>query len=319
MKKQEAKRQAPGLHKRNKHQGKYDFEALVEVSPELSEHLRKNPKGEDTIDFANAESVKALNLALLKLQYGISHWDIPKGYLTPPIPGRADYIHHMAQWLSRDNSGKLAEGPKIKCLDIGTGASLIYPIIGVSEYDWTFVASDIDPTSIESAQNIIDQNSHLKERVELRIQKEPADTLYGILQPKDRFDLVICNPPFHGSAEEAMEASTRKVRNLTGKNIKQPKLNFAGMPNELWCEGGEVQFIQNYVRQSSKFAKSCFWYSTLVSKDANVKSVYQALSKYQPEQVQSIQMGQGNKVSRLVTWTFLTLEQQKQWRLNRWK
>ncbi len=319
MKKKDLKKQAPGLHKRNKHQGSYDFDALTTAYPELSNHLRKNPKGEDTIDFANAESVKALNTALLKSQYGISYWDIPKNYLTPPIPGRADYIHHIAQWLSRDNSGKLGAGSHIKCLDIGTGASLIYPIIGVSEYDWTFVASDIDTKSIQSAQKIIDGNPHLKEHVELRHQPEPADTLYGVLQPKDRFDVVICNPPFHGSAEEAMEASTRKVRNLTGKNIKQPKLNFAGMPNELWCEGGEVQFIQNYVRQSSKFPKSCLWYSTLISKDSNVKSVYQALSKYNPEQVQSIQMGQGNKVSRLVTWTFLTPEQQKQWKLNRWK
>lgn len=317
MKKKEAK--SPGLHPKNKHQGTYDFEALTTASPVLKNHLCKNPKGEDTVDFANPESVKALNLALLKLQYGITYWDIPKNYLTPPIPGRADYIHHIAQWLSRDNSGKLAAGPKIKCLDIGTGASLIYPIIGVSEYDWSFVASDIDPVSLKSAQKIVDENLHLKDRVELRLQAEPTDTLYGVLQPKDRFDVVICNPPFHSSAEEAIQAATRKVRNLTGKNVKQPKLNFAGMPNELWCEGGEVQFIQNYVRQSSKFPKSCFWYSTLVSKDSNVKPVYQALSKFGAEQVKSIQMGQGNKVSRFVTWTFLSPEHQKQWRLNRWK
>jgi 23S rRNA (adenine1618-N6)-methyltransferase len=37
-------------------------------------------------------------------------------------------------------------------LDIGTGASCIYPILGQTVYQWHFVASDIDPISINTAK-----------------------------------------------------------------------------------------------------------------------------------------------------------------------
>ena len=149
------------LHPRNKHTGRYDFEVLVAALPELEPFVRPNIRGEQSIDFANRDAVLTLNKALLKLQYGIEFWEIPDGNLCPPIPGRADYIHHMADWLTSSNFGRMPVGPKIKCLDIGVGASLIYPIIGVTEYGWSFIGSDIDAKSLDSCQQIIDRNESL--------------------------------------------------------------------------------------------------------------------------------------------------------------
>ncbi len=308
----------PNLHPRNKHKGRYDFEALITCDSELKSVVRPNLHGDDSIDFADPVSVKALNRALLKLQYGVSNWEIPEGYLCPPIPGRADYIHHMADWLQVHNFGRIPTGSKVTCLDIGVGSSLIYPIIGISEYDWQFIGSDIDPISLASSEHIIEKNSSLKGKVELRLQKDPKDILYGIITQNERIDLAICNPPFHSSAEEAQQGSRRKVTNLSGKKVKNVKLNFAGQPNELWADGGEQKFIREYVRQSKKFGECCFWYSTLVSKQNNLKNVYQALSSAEAVQVHTIPMGQGNKTSRIVTWTFLTKEQQKLWKNTRW-
>jgi len=36
------------------------------------------------------------------------------------------------------------------------------------------------------------------------------------------------------------------------------------------------------------------------------------------KEVKTIPMGQGNKTSRIVAWTFLSKEQQKEWRNKRW-
>ncbi|WP_109831260.1 23S rRNA (adenine(1618)-N(6))-methyltransferase RlmF [Reichenbachiella versicolor] len=306
------------LHPRNKHQGKYDFDTLVKHTPELRKFLIKNIIGEVSIDFSDAKAVKTLNKALLKLQYNIEYWDIPNGYLCPPIPGRADYIHYMASWLQKCNLEKMPRNGSITCIDIGVGANLIYPIIGVTEYGWSFIGTDIDENSLSSAQIIIDLNPNLKGRIELRRQNNVDDIFKGILSKDDRIDLSVCNPPFHASAEDAQLGSNRKVSNLSGKKVDSAKLNFGGQSNELWCQGGELRFILDYIYQSREFSNCCFWYSTLVSKQANLKSIYSALNKHKAVQVETIPMAQGNKVSRIVTWTFLTEKQQEIWRKMKW-
>lgn len=118
-----------------------------------------------------------MNKALLKQYYGINHWDIPKGYLCPPIPGRADYIHHIANVLGESNGGKIPTGSGIKVLDIGVGANCIYPIIGVKEYGWNFIGSEIDSIAVDSAKSLIDLNPELKGRIEIRLQNNPKHFL----------------------------------------------------------------------------------------------------------------------------------------------
>ena len=67
-------------------------------------------------------------------------------------------MHHMSDLLSENNLDKIPRGDKVICLDVGIGASCIYPLIGVTEYGWRFIGSDIDPKSISSAKNIINSN-----------------------------------------------------------------------------------------------------------------------------------------------------------------
>lgn len=307
------------LHSRNKHRARYDFMELIETCPELTPFVRPNIYDDETIDFADPEAVKMLNQALLKHYYGVEHYDIPENYLCPPIPGRADYIHHIADVLSTSNYGSIPTGKKIKCLDIGVGANCIYPIIGHQEYGWSFVATDIDPVALDAAKNIVESNSFLQGQVEFRLQEEPTDIFYGIIQPEEQFDLSICNPPFYGSADEAREASLRKLSNLKGKPVSEVVRNFGGHNNELWCKGGESAFIAQMIRQSRRFSTSCFWYSTLVSKQSHLKAAYQALKTAGALEVKTIPMGQGNKSSRLLAWTFLPKEQQKNWINTRWR
>lgn len=307
------------LHKRNKHRERYDFGPLIERCPELAAMVIKNKYGEETIDFFNAEAVKILNKAMLLHHYNLEYWDIPEEYLCPPIPGRADYIHHIADLLGSSDFGKIPTGDKIKCLDIGVGANCIYPIIGNSEYGWSFIGSDIDPAAITSAEHIIESNPNLIGKIECRLQTKASETFSGILQKGERIDVSICNPPFHASLEEAEAGTLRKLSNLKNKKIKEPELNFGGKSIELWTEGGERRFILDMIQQSVPFAKSCCWFSTLVSKQSNLKYIYEALDKMEiVQEYKTINMGQGNKISRIVAWTFLDLEEEKAWVKERW-
>jgi 23S rRNA (adenine1618-N6)-methyltransferase len=221
------------LHTRNKNRERYDLNALTTAVPELLQHVKPNKFGDDSVDFANPVAVKLLNRALLNHYYGIQHWEFPAENLVPPIPGRADYIHYMADVLTESNFGRVPPAARITALDIGTGASCIYPIVGVTEYGWNFIATDIDAKSLASAQHIIDANAALKDKIQCRLQGNSKQFFQGIIGTEDRVDVTVCNPPFHASAEVAQKGTARKVQNLSGKRTKTPDLNFAGISNEL--------------------------------------------------------------------------------------
>lgn len=309
----------PSLHPRNLHQGRYDLELLSDSLPELNAHIFKNEYGNLTLDFADPKAVKSLNRALLKYFYKVEFWDIPAGFLCPPIPGRADYIHYLADLLRVSNSGKIPTGPIIKVLDIGTGANLIYPILGNAIYDWNFVGSELNPLAIDSAKKIIFENPVLSGLMEIRSQISSNHIFSGIIQEEEFFDLTLCNPPFHESAEAALEGSQRKVRNLTGKVTSKPELNFGGQADELWTDGGELEFIRKMIQESQQFKSQVFWFTTLVSKSENLKSIQRQLEKAGVTFQKTIKMTQGNKQSRFVAWTFLTEKQQEAWMKYRWK
>jgi 23S rRNA (adenine1618-N6)-methyltransferase len=307
------------LHPRNRHRERYDFKALTKTCPDLAPFVSLNVYDDESVDFSDPEAVKMLNKALLQHYYDIAGWDVPPDYLVPPVPGRADYIHHMADLLAARNFGKVPSGPQIRCLDIGTGSGCIYPIIGIREYGWSFTGTEIDPVSMESARIIAESNPVLKDKVELRLQAQPNDIYFGIIQPGEFFDLAICNPPFHASQADAREAAIRKLNNLNPGKKNELVLNFGGQQKELWCKGGELKFVQDMIRQSTYFASSCFWFSSLVSKQTHMQSIEGALAKAKAAEVKVIPVGQGNKSVRIVAWTFLRKERQEEWREARWK
>lgn len=289
----------PAMHPRNRHLNGYDFSFLVQQLPALSKYLITNKVGEESIDFSDALAVKALNQALLKSYYSVEFWDIPEGYLCPPIPGRVDYIHYLADLLAEDNQGVIPKGKQVKVLDIGTGANLVYPLTGSFEYQWQFTGSDIDPVSIKMAKQLAQFNQR---KIAIRQQKNPEHIFTGIVNEKDLFHLTLCNPPFHASAAAATDSSERKWRKL-GVTPKST-LNFGGQHNELWCEGGEQQFIINMIKQSEQFAEQCLWFTSLVSKKDTINALQVALKKLPVATVKVIEMAQGVKVSRFIAWSY---------------
>jgi len=308
-----------GMHPRNPHRFRYDFEQLISVCPELAPFVKLNQFNTESIDFANPEAVKLLNKAILKQFYDIAVWDIPENYLCPPIPGRADYIHHAADLLASCNKGTIPTGQSVSVLDIGVGANCVYPIIGHKAYGWHFVGSDIDPVAIRTANQIIASNPTLKGAVECRLQNTTSNIFSKIMKRGEVFDLSICNPPFHSSPEEAAGGTQRKSKNLTSGKDSTPILNFGGQNHELWCDGGESEFVRRMIKQSSELPDFCLWFSSLISKKDNLYGVYKALKKAEAKEVRTIEMAHGQKQSRIVAWTFFPKEQQAEWRKNRWR
>jgi 23S rRNA (adenine1618-N6)-methyltransferase len=303
------------LHPRNRHREGYDYELLMARCPALKPFVKPNHYKKLSIEFVNPEAVKMLNRALLQQYYDIEYWDFPKGYFCPSVPDRADHLHHVADLLAINKQGLLATGSKIKCLDIGVGANCIYPILGAKEYGWSFVGADIDEKALASSQKIIDSNPNLKDLVSCRLQPDPDNAFYGILEKNEVFDVVMCHPPLYAT-QAAAKAGTFKSPNYNA--IKKVRDVNVAINGENWCEGGEIGFIKNMIRESKQFSNSAYWFTTVVLHEPNISMVLETLDRAAPIQVRTVPMGQIKKITYVVAWSFLPKLQQEIWVKNRW-
>lgn len=297
------------LHPRNLHRDPYDFEQLISCVPELKHYVFVNAYQSVTINFSLPKAVKLLNKALLLHFYKVQDWDIPDGNLCPPIPGRADYIHYIADLIGE----KDPQNSDIKGLDIGTGANLVYPLIAHCSYGWKMLGTDINDISLKNAEYILSQNPDLLPFIHLKKQPETQRIFKNIIDKEDRFAFSMCNPPFHDSEESAMKGNFRKTKNLKKSTVKKPLLNFGGQQSELWCEGGELAFITNMIRESTLYSSQILWFTCLVSKKENLSKLTFLLKKIKAVDFRIIEMSQGQKISRILAWTFVSPDKHKKW------
>lgn len=300
---------AAGLHPRNPHRERYDFPALVRAHPELSAFLQPHPVEGQTVNFADPAAVLALNRALLHHHYDLPHWELPPGALCPPVPGRADYLHHLADLLAESSPDhRPPRGADIAVLDVGTGANVIYPLLGARAYGWRFVATDVEPASIAWARRLVAAHPDIAGLIECR--RQPArDALFrNVTTPGERFAACLCNPPFHASATEAAAGTRRKLRNLAAgrshRHAGPDVLNFGGRAHELWCEGGEEAFVSRMIDESAQRPELCTWFTTLVAKSAHLPALEHRLRRTQARSVRVIPMRHGQKHSRILAWSF---------------
>lgn len=302
------------LHPRNLHRNPYDFDKLISCVPELKQYVFVNAYESVTINFSLPKAVKLLNKALLLHFYKVQNWDIPDKNLCPPIPGRADYVHYIADLLSEDQN-KIPQGLKIRGLDIGVGANLVYPLIAHQSYGWEMVGSEINKDSLANAEQILSQNPDLLSAIQLKHQSESNYIFKNIINPQDRFTFSMCNPPFHDSEASALKGNLRKTKNLNKSKAQKPILNFGGQQSELWCEGGELAFITKMINESALYSSQVLWFTCLVSKKDNLFKLNTLLKKIKAVEIKTIDMAQGQKISRILAWTFIPQQNRRDWLL----
>ena len=290
------------MHAQNPYGNRYDLKRLTKHYHALEKFIVLNPSGEETIDFSSSEAVFALNKSMLLADFKLGDYELPSGYLIPPVPGRLDYLLHVRDFLTEKFN--VSENSQLNGLDMGSGANGIYCILGAQHFNWKMVGSETDAKAVEIANANIQKTKGLNDKIEIRHQQDKGSLFKNTIQANEQFDFVVCNPPFHSSKEEALKGSLRKVKNLGGYAAKEKfLLNFEGQANELWCNGGEVLFIKRLIKESVGFKNQVKVFSTLVAKSESVAAIKKQLSKVKAN-FEVIPMALGNKKGRYVMWWF---------------
>jgi 23S rRNA (adenine1618-N6)-methyltransferase len=219
------------------------------------------------------------------------------------VPNRLNYIlwaQALLDTTSSTFSDRYDPTREVIALDIGTGASAIYPLLGCATRDnWRFAGTDIDDLSLNyAAQNI--KANNLTQRIRL-LKTSPNE----LLIPLDKLgleaiDITLSNPPFYATASSLLESSTLKSR--------PPNSACTGSESEMVTPGGEVQFVTRQITSSLILQERVQWYSSMLGKLSSLRPLVVLLKQHSISNYAITEFVQGNKTRRwALAWSFQDL------------
>jgi 23S rRNA (adenine1618-N6)-methyltransferase len=271
---------------------KPDFLTLIKEFPELKKYiLKQNEDNEDEFqfDWSNNELSLLMDKSILNYYFNIKYYDIPNGFLIPPIPSRINYINLINSIIT-----KLIKDIDIKNIigiDIGTGANIIYPILGYSIYKWKFICTEINKEAYNNAKLILQKNN-LENNINIIKQNNKDNIFISILNRENKYIFSMCNPPYY-NYENEIKLEDKKRDN---------EYNF----DEIYYKNGEYGFFQRYFEESICYKNNVFLYTILIGKKINAENIYDKLSSYN-DIIKIYNMQKiltGNNVRYIIYWSF---------------
>jgi len=235
-----------------------------------------------------------LTKTLLSVDFGLTI-DLPDDRLCPAVPNRHNYILWLKGLLDSTSQG--SQPRKVVGLDIGTGASCIYPLLGCAQrQEWSFIATDIDQESLEYAMRNVKLNG-LGARINVLPLRRPDDSIIPYCDNTTDIDFVMTNPPFYES-EADMTASAKK-------KSRPPNSACTGAPVEMVCQGGEVAFVKRILDASLVLREEIQWYTSMVGKLSSLETLVDMLHAEGIGNYAVTEFIQGNKTRRwAIAWSF---------------
>ncbi|KAK2078875.1 hypothetical protein QBZ16_002565 [Prototheca wickerhamii] len=308
-----------------------DFAALAGQYPALQPFvLQRRPGARPTIDFGDPRACAALTTALLAHDFGI-RWSLPEGHLIPPLTGRSNYIHWLQDLLDLSSP----KGQPIRGLDIGTGANLIYPLLGARLCGWAFVGSDVSRGALAAAAKLREANLELADRIELRhVPMQPeqlrffdgeggSDAVGGTHQTDCRDGALVpsADNDIQGVGTGILSGAIRNGDPLFAfsmcnppffESMEEAGLNpatgFGGTELEMVYPGGEAAFVLAMARDSTTVNRRVHWFTTMVGKKATLKSLRAALHTLGVRALRTTEFSQGRTSRWAVAWSWLVPE-----------
>ncbi|KAF3767237.1 hypothetical protein M406DRAFT_39337 [Cryphonectria parasitica EP155] len=210
------------------------------------------------------------------------------------VPNRHNYILWLKQLL--DSSSYNEPGGKLSGLDIGTGASCIYPLLGCAQRPWSFIATDIDADNLKHAIKNVALNS-FEDRIRI-VSRKPEDLLIPLEELNlSHIDFVMTNPPFYQSEAEMLKSAAKKSR--------PPHSACTGAPVEMVCDGGEVAFVSRILEESLVLKDRVQWYTSMFGMVSSLEVMVEKVRERGINNYAVMEFLQGNKTRRwALAWSF---------------
>ena len=280
------------MHPRNKYfNAPPDFSRLARLDAGFAYHVMWKG-GSAQLDWGSEAALVELCRALLLHDFGV-RWTLPAGRLIPTVPSRLNYLLWVEDLLALRPGG----APVVRGVDVGTGASCIYPLLGCAALRWTWIATELDPASVDSARLNVSLNGW-EQKIEVREVEAPSDgaaeapVLAGVLRPDEACDFVLCNPPFY-DVDEAAAGPAAGVASCGGTSGEQR------------CAGGEVGFVLRMIDDSAALRGQVRWYTSLLGRKASLKPLLAAAHAAGACHVTHTEIAQGNTSRWALGWSFV--------------
>ncbi|KAK0641968.1 hypothetical protein B0T16DRAFT_420787 [Cercophora newfieldiana] len=275
------------------------FQNLYASEPNFKQLARQDAafasfiKEDGKLDFTDPAAMMQLTKTLLMADFGL-RLEMPDDRLCPPVTNRHNYILWLKGLMDTTSYGP--PGRKICGIDVGTGASCIYPLLGATQRPLHFVATDIDPKSLEYARRNVRLNG-LEDRIQI-LERTVTSALIPLSDLEvESVDFVMMNPPFYSSEDEMLSSAKGKGH--------PPHSACTGAPVEMVCEGGEVAYIGRMMDESLVFRDRVQWYTAMVGKASSIEALVDRLRENRIDNFAVTEFIQGNKTRRwALGWSF---------------
>lgn len=279
------------MHPRNRYKDKPpDFSYLASKYPDFQQHVHTSLAGKPVVNFREPEAVRALTCTLLKEDFGLTI-EIPLERLIPTVPLRLNYIHWVEDLIDGQKQPR-------RGIDIGTGASCIYPLLGATMNGWYFLATEVDDICFDYATKNVEQNN-LSDLV--KVVKVPQKTLLMDALKEETeivYDFCMCNPPFFANQLEAKGVNSRNSRRPPPSSVN------TGGVTEIMAEGGELEFVKRIIHDSLQLKKRLRWYSCMLGKKCSLAPLKEELRKQGVPKVTHTEFCQGRTMRWALAWSF---------------
>ncbi|KAM7413276.1 hypothetical protein PAMA_020589 [Pampus argenteus] len=279
------------MHPRNRYKDKPpDFAHLAAKYPDFQQHVHTSLTGRPVVNFKEPEAVRALTCTLLKEDFGLTI-EIPLERLIPTVPLRLNYIHWVEDLIDGQKQPR-------RGIDIGTGASCIYPLLGATMNGWYFLATEVDDICFDAATKNVEQNN-LSDLI--KVVKVPQKTLLMDALKEETeivYDFCMCNPPFFANQLEAKGVNSRNSRRPPPSSVN------TGGVTEIMAEGGELEFVKRIIHDSLQLKKRLRWYSCMLGKKCSLTPLKEELRKQGVPKVTHTEFYQGRTMRWALAWSF---------------
>ncbi|KNC54799.1 uncharacterized protein AMSG_01651, partial [Thecamonas trahens ATCC 50062] len=266
------------------------FEELASAYPPLLEVLDHG-----MVRFSDPTALRIFTQALFAVDFGL-RVELPPAHLCPTLPSRLNYLLWLEDLVE---SGREVQGrdSKIWALDIGVGASVVYPLLGATALGWSFVGTEVDSNALEVAKANVAANADVLEAKGVETVLVAAASENELLQPAMEaegapamFGVTLTNPPFF---DEPMDAGS-----------------CIGSATELATAGGEVGFVARLVMDSVVYRARAVWFTSLIGIKASLAPLLDLLHHGLPFAVRVVHTAlyQGRTTRWAIGWSFVAAD-----------